>query len=152
MKQITSFLLFALLALVACSHTTVHGITPISPGAGRSSWTGKPPVVEALQPTFRWKPAADATARYDFVIFEGYGSEGEVLGNKVYYREGLQQPEHTLEVSLQPDRVYYWSVRVRRGEEVSEWSRFDWSNWAPVPGGSYYAEYPFFTFRTPSKQ
>ncbi len=69
---------------------------------------------------------------------------------KVYYREGLQEPEHTLEVSLQPDRKYYWSVRMRRGEEVSEWSRFDYRKivfrWREVIST---LEYPFFFFQTP---
>ncbi len=73
------------------------------------------------------------------------------IGKEVYYREGLTEPEHTLEVPLQPNREYYWSVRVRRGEEVSEWSRFDYTK---VPGGCSMRqeeEYPLFWFRTPRK-
>ena len=144
------WILAGLLALMACSATAIHGITPISPRVGISYWSDRPPVVKTLQPTFRWEPVAESNARYDFVIFESYNSLVAVLGRKVYYRERLQEPEHTVEVSLQPDREYYWSVRMRRGEEVSEWSRFDyWSFKACQHRRTQ--EFAFFRFRTPSK-
>ncbi len=146
--KLSRWTLAGLLALMACTTTTTHGITPISPRAGMSYWTHQPPVVETVQPTFRWEPVAESNARYDFVIFESYDYKA-VVGRKVYYKEGLQEPEHTLEVSLQPDRKYYWSVRVRRGEEVSDWSRFDY--WHRMTCGRSYEEFAFFRFRTPSK-
>lgn len=140
------WILAGLLALMACSATTIHGITPISPRAGMNN---RPPAVKTLQPTFRWEPVAESNARYEFIIFESYGGEA-VVGREVYYREGLQEPEHTLEVSLQPDREYYWSVRMRRGEEVSEWSRFDyWKHEAC--DYARHREFAFFRFQTPSK-
>ena len=140
--------LLGLLGLMACC-TRIHGVTPISPRAKISTTA-----VETLQPTFRWKPAAEGDVRYDFIILESHPHleshpYGEVVGREVYYREGLQEPEHTLEVSLLPDREYYWSVRVRHGQEVSEWS-------GPAhyvegyPSPSIWDE-PFFRFRTPSK-
>lgn len=138
---------WSLLTLMACSQTTIHGITPILPTAELSYWT-RIREVKSLQPTFRWEPVTDSTAHYDFIVLESYGSEA-VVGRIVYYREGLEEPEHTLEVSLQPDREYYWSVRVRRGEEVSKWSRFDY--WALTAYGRSHYEFPFFRFRTPSK-
>ena len=144
------WILAGLLALMACTTTTIHGITPTSPRAGLSYWTDRPRVVETLQPTFRWEPVAESNVRYDFVIFESYDSIAAVVGRKVYYRERLQEPEHTLEVSLQPDREYYWSVRVRRGEEVSKWSRFYYYAFHGCMGERN-VEFAFFRFRTPSK-
>lgn len=127
----------AALLLAAC--TTIDGITPIYPKAELNQ------TVDSLQPTFRWEPVAGANVRYDFIILEALGGgRYPGVGKEVYFREGLQVPEHTLKVSLQPDQEYYWSVRVRRGEEVSEWSAFD-----DVHYGT--REYPFFRFRTPSK-
>ncbi len=150
--KLSRWILWGLLALMACTTTTIHGITPTSPRAALSWWKGDgTPVVETLQPTFRWEPVADSNARYDFVIFESYGSRAAVVGRKVLYQEGLQEPEHTLEVSLQPDREYYWSVRVRRGEEVSEWSRFDHRTAGGGDFRSAYEEFAFFRFRTPNK-
>jgi hypothetical protein len=145
--KLSRWVLVGLLGLMACSITRPHGVTPISPIA--QHW---PTAVETLQPTFRWKPAAEGDVRYDFIILEDHPHLRhrfkEVVGREVYYREGLQEPEHTLEVSLQPDREYWWSVRVRHGQEVSEWS-----------GAAHYFEgwsvnrwdEPFFRFRTPSK-
>ena len=147
--KLSRWVLVGLLGLMACSITRPHGVTPISP---RPIAKLSPTAVETLQPTFRWKPAAEGDVRYDFIILESTHYLGhpfkEVVGREVYYREGLQEPEHTLEVSLQPDREYYWSVRVRHGQEVSEWS-----------GPAHYQEgypasiwdEPFFRFRTPSK-
>ncbi len=148
--KLSRWILAVLLALVACSTVTIHGVTPISPEPGISGWTARPTAVESLQPTFRWEPVGERDARYDFVIYESH-SVFKAVGREVYYREGLTEPEHTLEVPLQPNREYYWSVRVRRGEEVSEWSRFDYTK---VPGGysmRQEEEYPLFWFRTPRK-
>ena len=134
------WILGGLLALVACSITKIHGVTPISPKGGLSSWSRRPLTVESLEPTFRWEPVPEQDARYDFIIYESHGITAAV-GREVYYREGLQEPEHTIEVELKPKREYFWSVRMRRGEEVSEWSRYTYTP----------DEYPFFRFRTPSK-
>ena len=139
----SKWILWGLLTLMACTTTTIHGITPIS-----ISWSDRPR--ETLQPTFRWEPVAESNARYDIVIFESYDALEKVVGRTVYYREGLQEPEHTPEVSLQPGQYYYWSVRVRRGEKVSEWSRFDYYALGGC-GTTTDVEYPFFRFRTPSK-
>ncbi len=147
--KLSRWVLVGLLGLMACSITRPHGVTPISP---RPIAKLSPTAVETLQPTFRWKPAAEGDVRYDFIILESHPHVRHpfngVVGREVYYREGLQEPEHTLEVSLQPDREYYWSVRVRHGQEVSEWS-----------GAAHYYEIdvvniwdePFFRFRTPSR-
>ena len=140
--KLSRWVLVGLLGLMACSITRPHGVTPISPRAKL------PTAVETLQPTFRWKPAAEGDVRYDFIILESHPYE-EVVGREVYYREGLQEPEHTLEVSLQPDREYYWSVRVRHGQEVSEWSG-PAHHIEGYPHGRTWDE-PFFRFRTPSK-
>ncbi len=44
----------------------------------------------------------------------------------------------------------YWSVSVRRGEEVSEWSRYDyWDRFTCVH--PTYKEFAFFAFRILSK-
>ena len=132
-----------LLVLMACTRTTIHGITPTS-----ISWSDRPR--ETLQPAFRWEPVAGADVRYDLIILESLVPRySPGVGKEVYFREGLQEPEHTLEVSLQPDREYYWSIRARRGEKVSEWSSFTvHSGWGWSASS---LTYPFFRFRTPDK-
>ncbi|MHC4278011.1 MAG: hypothetical protein ACYSTI_11925 [Planctomycetota bacterium] len=148
--KLSRWILAGLLALAACCPTaTIHGVTPISPEHGFPGAADHPTTVETIQPTFRWEPVDERDARYDLIIYESHGVYAAV-GREVYYREGLTDPEHTLEVPLQPNREYHWSVRVRRGEEVSEWSRFDYTS-VPYRGVTYTEEYPFFWFRTPSK-
>ena len=147
--KLSRWILVGLLGLLACSGTSIRGITPISPRAGLSYWFNQPPAVETLQPTFRWEPVVNPDARYDFIIFESRDGREAAVGREVYNREGLQEPEHTLEVALQPDREYYWSVRVRYGEEVSEWSGFGYQE--AVGCGTQADDFPFFLFRTPSE-
>lgn len=153
--------------LAAC--TTIHGVTPQYPKVGALDLVV--PTVDNLTPVFRWTPAGELGATYDFVIYEGpekprigeiFGSGyklGERPGAQVYYREGLTQPEHRVERPLQPGTVYYWSVRVRRGQTVSDWSRFHSRACLPDRGPEFFGstwwlscsrkEYPFFKFKTP---
>ncbi len=95
--------------------------------------------------------------QYDFIIYESdrlpfqYHPADWSIGSVVYYREGLKEPEHKLEEPLKPHRGYYWSVRVRRGENVSDWSRFtDYACYGYYSRCGIY-KYPFFVFQTPSK-
>ena len=165
------WVLAGLLALQACGvigSTTIHGVTPIYPEISSvfSSYTTK---VDSLQPTFRWEAVTKPDVRYDFIIYErlqistlgplmpdrrfiGVGNF-MAIGREVYYREGLEKPKHRVEVPLRRTMLYFWSIRVRRGEDVSEWSRFD----ARIPGGgcdpflSTKEEFPFFMFSTLEK-
>jgi hypothetical protein len=41
-----------------------------------------------------------------------YGCRDTDPGELVYSRQGIAQPEHTLETTLQPDSRYFWSVRA----------------------------------------
>ena len=111
--------------------------------------------VESLRPTFRWEPSRETNATYDVVVYEMLDSW--VPGKEVYYREGIVLAEHQMQKPLQPNSAYYWSVRVRRGEDVSGWSRF-------YSGECYLAfafvipfvgcqktDHPFYIFETPKE-
>ena len=142
------------LGLTACVPWTtfqVHGLTPVHPEV--SGW--RVATVESVTPTFRWEaPAAEPDVRYDLIIYESLGHSWSMLmmlGKEVYYREGLTKPEHQVEEPLRPSTAYYWSVRVRRGGQLSDWSRYDYTNWffpLFVPVAEKW-EWPFFRFMTP---
>ena len=70
-----------------------------------------PTVVESLAPQFKWQPGSESETRYDLVIFDTTSSGKP--GRSVYYREGLEIAEHKIEQPLQPDAIYYWTVRSR---------------------------------------
>lgn len=124
LKQPSVFIL-GLLGLTAC--TTFHIVEPIEPGVGGP---GNPALVESLQPTLRWKPSAQAES-YDVIVYKPEPAKAPSANSErtrlktAYYRERLKATAHQLEEPLQPDAQYYWSVRIRSGEKISAWSRYD---------------------------
>jgi hypothetical protein len=133
----------ALLALLA-GCTTFTGVKPVHPKAGNPD---SPDVVESLQPTFQWEPYPDAAA-YDLIVWNRIkkGAFSEGADKAVYYREGLKDTTHRMETPLKPDSEYLWSVRVRRGTSVSNWSLYEYSVDVAVYGSS--TKQPF-VFKTP---
>ncbi len=164
MKRDWWFIGVGLLGLNGCAFplpNVIHGVKPIYPESRLITryFVGSY-VVDNLTPTFRWEPAPDAEATYDFIIYERIGTgllllgpPSGSIGKEVYYRQGLTTPEHQVSEPLQASSRYYWSVRVRRGEQVSDWSRFDQRLCVafPLPGAGACGteEWPFFMFETP---
>jgi hypothetical protein len=75
---------------------------------------------------------------------------GPVGGERVYYRENLSKPEHTLESDLIPGKEYIWYIRERHGDNVGRWSSYNF-------GGFYivysYREWNYpFTLKIVSKR
>ncbi len=116
-----------------------------------------PPVIDSLRPTLRWSPIDEPieTDKYDIVIHETYPNSPLrwAIGPEVYYRQGLQALEHTLEIQLKSSQAYYWAVRIRRGEKpASKWSSFIFLRGCTFMGSGCTAEdLPFFLFVTPDK-
>jgi len=115
-------LIVGVFGLVACS--TNYGLIPISPVAVQPDY---PNLVDSLQPTLEWNPYSGPDVTYDVIIYEGvrvkrpYALLGEtqlVSGKVVYYRQGLKEPQHTIEEPLKPNAEYIWSVRARTGGKV----------------------------------
>ena len=125
------FILFPL-GIPACRF---HSAEPLSPGVGPGAPAGK---VRNLQPTLRWD-GGEPNSSYDVIIYEsvqvedgggGNGADREEL-RTAYYREGLRGTEHTVEEPLKPGAKYYWTVRARYNQQVSDWSRYDASPLLP---------------------
>jgi hypothetical protein len=142
--------IFAFL-LLGC--TSFKGIKPIYPKVGNPN---SPKAVDSLTPTFKWEPSKEPGVTYDFVIYEGIKEESfwkgtkRAMGRRVYYREGLTETEHTIREPLKPDTEYYWSVRTRNGDKVSEWSLYDYTLFL---GTAYmHAGNAPFMFKTPKEQ
>ena len=72
--------------------------------------------------------AVNGMQRYfDYKYSWGHGCRDADPGELVYRQQGLVQPEHTLEIPLQPNSFYFWTVRAhftldgkRRATEWSE--------------------------------
>jgi hypothetical protein len=96
----------------------VRGLRPIYPAVDET--------VNTLRPTLRWEPTTEQDATYDLAIVQQtsedtFHKEGEAYA---YYVQGLAAPEHQLSRPLEPGVVYLWSIRVRRGKDVTDWSRY----------------------------
>jgi hypothetical protein len=107
-------------------------------------------MVETVQPVFEWKPLLDTDATYDLIVLEVICLERKTLfdtfcdrapGKIAYYREGLKEPRHKINIPLKPNTEYYWAVRVRNGDETSQWSWY---------GDDFMETKTFYFFRTPS--
>jgi hypothetical protein len=113
-----------------------------------------PPVVESLQPVLVWIPSRQKDVLYDLVIHECSLRRGRVeVGEQIYYREGLSATEHKVETSLEPNRTYSWSVRLRHADNASEWSRYDYDRVIVTPSAALHewCNGTPFTLRTPTR-
>lgn len=128
-----------------------HGLEPISPPVSMFLLKFK---VDSLQPEFRWKASPIEGSTYDFAIWEigrkKYYQTGQVSwGTQVYYIENLKENYHKVEKPLNPDTFYNWSVRLRRGNIVGDWSSYDET--IVDFSGTYNKSNSLFLFKTPDK-
>ncbi len=127
-----------------------HGVTPLSPEVSQSGF----PMVNSLNPGFRWKPSIRLDVSYDFILYEAaaYAIDGAMVpfymrGRVVAYKEDLKEPYWQPEKSLKSDTRYIWSVRLRDGETVSRWSSQSHFTFLIVAMSSGYGQW--FQFKTP---
>jgi hypothetical protein len=130
-----------------------QGVGPKYPVTGGSPFG----IVSSLTPVLGWQPSTKAGVGYDLVVFEevhftyGLGAFAAKLpGSAVIYRQNLTAPQFELAEPLRPETNHYWSVRLRRGETVTAWSRYRKTGfylpaWVENKG-------PWFVFATPKKQ
>ena len=108
---------------------------------------GSPHTVSSLQPVLEWAPTEDKEATYDVIVVEQLNdAQHHKLfnpGRTVFYREAITETKVKIEPPLLLDSVYWWTVRTRHGDKVSEWSRYDFS------GLSVYSKNYPYPFRTP---
>lgn len=113
------------------------GLEPVSPKPGKVTT----PVCESVTPTFQWKDKDAATKKYDVGIWKYHNG---LRGERVYYREGIQECSHTVEEPLALETPYYWSVRVSGSPT---WSTYSWMG--AGMGMTAYGQGEYFLFRTP---
>jgi hypothetical protein len=128
MKRQIVFVFILFIFLTGCAGAPVYkgGVKPIYP---ETDWGT---TVDSLTPTFRWQSDTPSPCKYDFAIWDVELIKDQYRGNirrrfgigtLLYYKEALPLPEHTIEIPLAPDNVYYWSVRFRCEDNVSDWAK-----------------------------
>jgi hypothetical protein len=119
---------------LACD-STHQGLEPLKPeGAGDGF-----PVTQNLTPSLEWKPASRPGLTYDVAIFESVPLNPAAIvhtaglrGALVAYAEGVREPRHLVVTPLEPAKLYQWTVRLRDGDTVSNWSTISRSTFAVV--------------------
>jgi len=153
MKIARIILLLSNIFLAACvaKSITYNGLEPIYPAPVHIESTigGAPSVViiNSLTPVFEWKPSAEQDTTYDISIYDSFDW---VVGQKIYYREGLAATKHQIEEMLLPHKYYFWSVRERHGDKVSPWSTHDYFGLGPSM--SMRGNKHMYLFKTPNQE
>jgi len=138
---------------VECSRS-LQGVEPIHPAVARDLSGVKFARLDTVTPAFRWKPAPVPDVSYDVVLWKAAAysvteimMEGFMPGQLIAYEEGLTAPEYTLRAPLEPKTKYLWSIRLRKGDTVSSWSRAGHSTYLVFVWS--YSSGDWFGFETP---
>jgi len=125
--------------------TSVNGISPVYPKRGFLT----APRVDSLQPELKWK-GGDESKRYDLAIWNtilvdnGNGVQEPQAPKMIYQKTGLSGTAHKVEIILEPQTWYFWSVR--------ETGKVIWStesvNVAAL--GNTASDSSYFGFKTPT--
>jgi hypothetical protein len=147
--------------------SSAFGLAPINPPT-RGALTGDRFIgarfewyaVDGLRPRFKWeafpRPGDIAVApeemkrvsnvKYDLLIAK---EENMAPGVVIYQQQGLQSPEHVINLSLQPDSRYFWTVRARfeldGRSRITEWGSTHFAVRERITAPSQYS----YRFRTP---
>jgi hypothetical protein len=138
-----SLVLGVMFISAGCKSERYEGIAPVTPRKGCFSSKCR-----SLQPVLHWNdPNATAASRYEVGIWETQRTaSGFHRDKRVYYRENVPGPKHSVETPLTPKTLYSWSVRTRGS-----------TNWSSV---AIYQHFDidvmndlcnYFTFTTPAK-
>ena len=133
--------------------------TPIYPELG-STPLKYYQVIDTLQPELRWKDIKSEGQTYDVCVWEtqsrvqdeswwGVPLVSKSWGDLVYYVEGISESYHKISKQLKPNTCYHWSVRTRKGKDVSEWSSFGQGMLSVIAVG--YEKHVPYGFITPQK-
>lgn len=126
-----------------------RGVVPVSPADVRGFKQ-----MPRLDPSFEWQPSTDPQVAYDVAVYEaaeysGRRGASSITGRLAAYRQGLTSPRFQLDRPLLPARKYFWSVRLRKGETVSDWSTYSYFNFYIIAASSGYGQW--FSFSTPDQ-
>ena len=114
---------------ITCTATN-RGVVPEYPLSDSLAFT----IADSLQPTLKWQSSSKTGVTYDVIIYEAFAYQKALTsylpGYVVDYQEGISQPSYKIKVPLKPNAKYFWSVRLRQNDTVSEWSHFGYQHFA----------------------
>jgi len=133
MKAHSTLVILFLIICSGCSSRSYVGVHPTDPIPGTLFGAGlgeaKIPRVDSISPTLRWKPVGVEGFSYDVAVWKRPFSRS-IPGTRmevnqiIYLKEGIDDVYHVLEIELEFDTVYMWSIRTRKGDDIGEWSSY----------------------------
>jgi len=116
--------------------------------------------IDTLSPELKWKDLKKANQTYDVCLWETpYRSIEDIKrkadqaqanwGIPVYSTNNIATNYFQIPIRLKPDTYYNWSVRIRDGEKVDDWSSFTQQK-AVFSAVYTYSDVPF-GFKTPAQ-
>lgn len=125
-----------------------RGVTPLRPEKFKNF-----DPVDSLSPDFAWQPSTKPGVTYDFALYEvvsySAGRRGSIAGRLVDYAQALPVASWRPLTPLPAGRRYQWSVRLREGDTVSNWSTRSHFSFFVVGFSSGWGEW--FKFSTPGQ-
>ena len=136
----------------------IKRIEPGVPGQDQRPFGAGFATLDTRVPTLKWKPATAAGMTYDVAVWEAVNYhrkpvdvliDGEITkdiyspGRLAVYAENIDSPQFEIRDPLKAKTKYFWSVRLRKADRVSTWSRRGFR----VPYYSRSGEW--FAFETP---
>lgn len=158
MKKCNVLMIVFTIVISGCSSRDYKGIEPLNPIPGELF--GAPfgeydiPVVESNMPTITWKPIGIDGIMYDIVVWKRLSMklEGSIpRGRAAYAENAIETNSHKIEMPLEFDTVYLWSVRTRTNQEVGDWSHYSDLNYASFAVHLEGATLKYYSFKTPEK-
>lgn len=113
---------------LACDRS-VQGLAPIVPAVSSGINNTRFTMLDSTSPSLKWQRARGPNTTYDVAIWEAVSysfplaGDAYLAGRRVVYRQGLLEPSFEVDTPLKPKTKYMWSVRLRRGQQVSTWSK-----------------------------
>jgi hypothetical protein len=102
--------------------------------------------VDSLQPELKWK-GKDESKKYDLAIWNAIHDGCEFRRHKmIYEKTALSGTSHKVEIVLEPNRPYFWSVRKTGSES---WSMVTFHAIGTAGSGS---DCDMFKFYTPTAE
>jgi hypothetical protein len=135
------------------------GISPIYP-AMNYRFDNRYQTIDTLTPELKWKNLKKTNQTYDVCIWETpYRSIDDIKKKKAQFQSSWGIPVYSTNniatnyfqilLRLKPDTFYNWSVRIRDGEKVGDWSSFEQQR-AELSVIETRSGFPF-GFKTPSQ-
>ena len=145
MRIFQFFLLSLFLFISGC--TTFNSIRAVEPPVGFVGFN-KESKVNSLKPLLSWENPEEYEGSYDLIVMIKENFRFQMPFMKVIYaKNDISSTEHRIEIPLNYETNYYWSVRPSNKKTDDDWARYNFYFIALIV--NVWMTNSFFSFTTP---